>query len=717
MTVVTCLAAALLTVVLCYAQWDANKDGAVTLQEVTDFYANRPAGGGTPAAPPVAPKAATQPATLRAARDGFVPDAPFVGQVNGSYGDPEFSETANQVVFQDMTNRVWIGDIDPETGLFKTATGKDYLIDENITLIFDRPPQGRKFSTNGPEWTRDDKGHCIVYTKQDKSGLMQQWLGRLVDGKSVVTQLTTQKMDCYGNMPSRFMDGKPPRIAFTHEWPIWQAKASWVFANRPDELYGVPGFDYNKMSMWSAVSADFLFVHRSAGAKNGQIGRADADTGKVTVLTNDGGEKDDPGMFRAPEFGGEICLMANVDNRAIAIYRDLKSPDGTWTRVATLTLPADAPHKFISSPEPIAPATGLGGVSYIALLARESKDRNTPGSIWVLGLGKDPANRLVRRVDDGTVPRASVIEPEPFVGKSEAYIYYNYYDFAGGQWGLRRAKTGIKVAAYAPEGGTNTATAWHQQPITYLSDGLKITGLASKPDGAGPFPLVLVNHGGFEPARTVGPLLDLFAKVGYVAVASDYRGVAASEGKNEVAKGEVNDVLQAMAWARSLPCVDGKRVVMWGHSHGGCIALLAAARSPDIRAIVTIGAPVELAECYRHWVNTVERVPVLRPLIGLSLPIGGTPDQVPEAWRLRSPLYVAARIKCPVLMVQGGKDDAVPAEQARRMVTALEAAGNREARLLFDAEAGHVLDAKAYDRLGKKMISFLNQHAGLSALP
>jgi hypothetical protein len=87
-----------------------------------------------------------------------------VGQLNGSYIDPEFSEAASQVVFQDVKNSVWIGDLDPETGLFKTATGRDYLMDENITLIFDRPPQGRKFSTNGPEWTRDEKGHCVVYT-------------------------------------------------------------------------------------------------------------------------------------------------------------------------------------------------------------------------------------------------------------------------------------------------------------------------------------------------------------------------------------------------------------------------------------------------------------------------------------------------------------------------------------------------------------------------
>jgi hypothetical protein len=121
-----------------FEQWDANKDGAVTLEEVTAFYANRRAGQGADVRPAL-PAPASKPT---AAADGFVPDAPFVGEIGGSYIDPEFSESASQVVFQDMQNRVWIGDIDAETGLFKTATGRDYLMDENITIIFDRPPQG-----------------------------------------------------------------------------------------------------------------------------------------------------------------------------------------------------------------------------------------------------------------------------------------------------------------------------------------------------------------------------------------------------------------------------------------------------------------------------------------------------------------------------------------------------------------------------------------------
>jgi catechol 2,3-dioxygenase-like lactoylglutathione lyase family enzyme len=434
---------------------DQNQDGAIDSAELEMLRktmrtgrAAAPAAGMPTAAPRPAPPTRSGGAAKSSSRD-FVPDAPFVGQINGSYIDPEFSESASQVVFQDAGNRVWIGDIDPETGLFKTATGCDYMMDENITIIFDRPPQGRKFSTNGPEWTRDEKGHIVVYTKEDSSGIMQQWAARLVDGKSVVTQLTRNKFDCYGNMPSRFQDGKPPRIAYTYDWPIWNAKAAWIFLDQPDAPRELANFDYNQMSMWSAVSPHFLFVQKPKDAPHGQIALSDTETSALRVLTDDGGAKNDPGMFRAPEFGGEILLVCNVDNSALAIYRDEKR-DGKspWRRIATLKLPDDAPYRFISSPETIAPATGVGGVTYFSLLARENKDRRSRGSIWVFGLGTDPNNRFARRVDDGK--SSTVLEPEPFVGKTEVYVYYNAYDGGTRQNGVRRAATGIKVAASSP---------------------------------------------------------------------------------------------------------------------------------------------------------------------------------------------------------------------------------------------------------------------------
>jgi hypothetical protein len=249
-------------------------------------------------------------------------------------------------------------------------------------------------------------------------------------------------------MPSRYDDGKPVRLSFTYDWPIWKAKAAWISIDNPKEMHKMPGFDYKMMSMWSNVSNDFLFVYRKDSLSLGQIAKADAITGKITILTNDEGEKDDPGMFISPEYNNEILLIANVNNSELGIFRDLKSEDSSWTRIATIRLPDSIPYKFISSPEVITPSTGINGISYFSLLAREGKDRTTPGGIWIVSLGLDSNTRLYRRIDDGAITdlKAIRIEPEPFAGKNEVFVYYNYYEMKTGQSGLRRARTGLNIS-------------------------------------------------------------------------------------------------------------------------------------------------------------------------------------------------------------------------------------------------------------------------------
>ncbi|MDE2274143.1 MAG: prolyl oligopeptidase family serine peptidase, partial [Gammaproteobacteria bacterium] len=44
-----------------------------------------------------------------------------------------------------------------------------------------------------------------------------------------------------------------------------------------------------------------------------------------------------------------------------------------------------------------------------------------------------------------------------------------------------------------------------------------------------------------------------------------------------------------------------------------------------------------------------------------------------ETYRVRSPLYAAGRIRCPVIFFQGLKDKVVPPDQTQRMVQALRA--------------------------------------------
>jgi len=78
--------------------------------------------------------------------------------------------------------------------------------------------------------------------------------------------------------------------------------------------------------------------------------------------------------------------------------------------------------------------------------------------------------------------------------------------------------------------------------ITYLSDGLKVTGVMAIPEKAGKYPCVIVNRGGNRESGawhdfTVMRFFGEVASWGYVVVGSQYRGNAGSEGKEEFGDG------------------------------------------------------------------------------------------------------------------------------------------------------------------------------------
>ena len=113
----------------------------------------------------------------------------------------------------------------------------------------------------------------------------------------------------------------------------------------------------------------------------------------------------------------------------------------------------------------------------------------------------------------------------------------------------------------------------------------------SKPEGPGPFPAVVIMHdcSGVGPRSRGAPerwARELGAR-GYVTVIPDSfttRGrpdgvcTDASPGRADVAPGRrVRDAYAALAHARALPYVDGRRVGLMGGSHGGSTTLAAMA--------------------------------------------------------------------------------------------------------------------------------------------
>ena len=115
--------------------------------------------------------------------------------------------------------------------------------------------------------------------------------------------------------------------------------------------------------------------------------------------------------------------------------------------------------------------------------------------------------------------------------------------------------------------------------IDYPSDGLTITGVMNIPTGAGPFPVIIMNHGFF--ARSIyrsGYGTDrssaFLAEHGYITLASDYRSWGQSDiGNSFFYSGLVIDVINLFRAIPSLPQADPARIGIWGHSMGGGVTL------------------------------------------------------------------------------------------------------------------------------------------------
>ncbi len=120
---------------------------------------------------------------------------------------------------------------------------------------------------------------------------------------------------------------------------------------------------------------------------------------------------------------------------------------------------------------------------------------------------------------------------------------------------------------------------------------------------------------------------------GVVMLVPTVRGTADNPGNQEAFFGEVDDVLAAAEYLRSLPIVDPDRIILGGHSTGGTLALLVAESTDFFSAVVAFG-PVARVTDYG----------------GITWPFDPTN---PKEVKLRSPLYFLDAISTPTLVVEG----------------------------------------------------------------
>jgi dipeptidyl-peptidase-4 len=228
-----------------------------------------------------------------------------------------------------------------------------------------------------------------------------------------------------------------------------------------------------------------------------------------------------------------------------------------------------------------------------------------------------------------------------------------------------------------------------------------------EPDG--PLPVLMDPYGGPSGARVLkaaGAHLtsQWFADNGFAVLVIDGRGV---DGRGPAWDREVyrdftvtlEDQVDGLhAAAERFEFLDLGRVGIRGWSFGGELAAMALLRRPDVFHAGVVGAPVT----EQHLYDTFYTERFL-----------GQPDQEPEAYRRSSPLFDAASLSRPMLLIHGLADDNVFVANSLRLSAALFEAGKWH-ELLLIPNATHLTRSTAVtENILRVQLDFLQRSLGL----
>ena len=240
--------------------------------------------------------------------------------------------------------------------------------------------------------------------------------------------------------------------------------------------------------------------------------------------------------------------------------------------------------------------------------------------------------------------------------------------------------------------------------------------IARPAKGDGPFPAILLIHGGGFRAGTrqsYDGLCMRLAQQGYVAATVTYR--LAPKYQFPAA---VYDCKAAVRWLRANAGkyhIDPERVGVTGGSAGGHLALFLGVTgdvkrfdgddgNPDqsgkVACVVSFYGPSDFTKSYGHSVDAAEVLPLF---------LGGDLEKAHRRHIEASPLYWVTPDAAPTLCIQGTKDNYVEFDQSVWIVDRLKAA-DVEADLLPIEGAGHGFKGPDEEKAEQAMIAFFDKH-------
>lgn len=197
------------------------------------------------------------------------------------------------------------------------------------------------------------------------------------------------------------------------------------------------------------------------------------------------------------------------------------------------------------------------------------------------------------------------------------------------------------------------------EQITYLSDGLRVKGYLAYPkDQSEKYPCIIWCRGGIGNAGAIDQfnasgIFGQIASWGFVVLASQYRGNAGGEGKDEFGGRDVNDVLNLIPLADE---IESANTTIWGiegWSRGGMMTYLSLTRTGIFKAAIVIGGIANL-RC------NSEESKFMKRLYEISMGKADT-DNFRSSCESRSIINFPEKLSknTPLLLLHGTADDRV----------------------------------------------------------
>jgi hypothetical protein len=163
-----------------------------------------------------------------------------------------------------------------------------------------------------------------------------------------------------------------------------------------------------------------------------------------------------------------------------------------------------------------------------------------------------------------------------------------------------------------------------EEEVTFQNGGITLAGTLTLPEGDGPFPALILLSGsgqqdrdeslslapGYRPLREIA---DTLTRQGIAALRYDDRGVGGSSAGDLAAVTSVDfadDAEAALRFLQGRTDIDTQQIGFLGHSEGGILAPMVAARNPDVAFVISMAGSA--VDGYNVVLKQVERLALAR---------------------------------------------------------------------------------------------------------